>query len=98
MEHELQPASAGTPPANLPSALRAKVRYRSDEAAVYLATVHGLTVAMRTLDKYRSVGGGPRFQKFNRSALYRRDDLDAWALEKLGTTKASTSDTGGDDE
>lgn len=92
MNTEFQPASAGTPPATLPSALRAKVRYRSDEASTYLATIHGLTVAMRTLDKYRSIGGGPRFQKFNRSALYHRDDLDAWALEKLGDTKASTSE------
>lgn len=89
-----QPSSEG----GLPSALRAKVRYRSDEASVYLATVHGLTVAMRTLDKYRSVGGGPRFQKFNRSALYHRDDLDAWASDKLGATKTSTADNGDADD
>ncbi len=75
-----------------PSHLGAKVRYRSDEASTYLAAAHGLTVAMRTLDKYRSVGGGPRFQKFNRSALYHRDDLDTWALEKLGEAKANTSE------
>ncbi|CAK7257256.1 MULTISPECIES: hypothetical protein [unclassified Shinella] len=92
MNSGIQPASAGTAELCLPTALRAKVRYRSDEASTYLGTVHGLTVAMRTLDKYRSVGGGPRFQKFNRSALYHRDDLDAWALEKLGDTKASTSE------
>jgi len=92
MIEELKPASAGSGELYLPSALRAKVRYRSDEASCYLAAIHGLTVAMRTLDKYRSVGGGPRFQKFNRSALYHRDDLDTWALEKLGETKASTSD------
>jgi hypothetical protein len=77
---------------SLPPHLRAKVRYRSDEAAVYLEAAHGLTVAMRTLDKYRSVGGGPKFQKFNRSALYHRDDLDAWAIEKLGNAKSSTSE------
>lgn len=77
---------------NLPASLRAKVRYRSDEASTYLAAAHGLTVAMRTLDKYRSVGGGPKFQKFNRSALYLRADLDAWAIEKLGDAKTSTSD------
>lgn len=92
MDTEFQPASVGSGEVHLPSALRAKVRYRSDEASTYLAAAHGLTVAMRTLDKYRSVGGGPRFQKFNRSALYHRDDLDAWALEKLGETKTSTSE------
>lgn len=77
---------------NLPPALRAKVRYRSDEASSYLSIVHGVQQSVRTLDKLRSVGGGPRFQKFNRSALYHRDDLDAWALQKLGQSKASTSE------
>lgn len=98
MNAETSQAGPATGEVRLPPALRAKVRYRSDEASAYLAIVHGVTAATRTLDKYRSVGGGPRFQKFNRSALYHRDDLDAWALEKLGNTKASTSDTGGDDE
>lgn len=84
-------AGPATGELHLPPALRAKVRYRSDEASIYLSAIHGLSVAMRTLDKYRSVGGGPRYQKFNRSALYHRDDLDAWALEKLGETRASTA-------
>lgn len=88
---ETKPALAGTGAAWLPSALRNKVRYRADEASTYLDTMHGVPVAPRTLDKLRSVGGGPAFQKFNRSALYHRDDLDTWALAKLGNTKASTS-------
>ncbi len=94
MDHDLNPAEAGTGAACLPPALRNKVRYRSDEASTYLGTMHGVTVAARTLDKLRSVGGGPRFQKFNRSALYHRDDLDTWALAKLGGTRGSTSDDG----
>lgn len=92
MDTENHPASAGSGELCLPPALRAKARYRSDEASIYLGAMHGLTVAMRTLDKWRSVGGGPRFQKFNRSALYHRDDLDAWALEKLGNPLRSTAD------
>ena len=92
MDTEISRAGPATGELCLPSALRAKVRYRSDEASTYLAAVHGLTVAMRTLDKYRSVGGGRRCQKFNRAALYHGDDVDAWALEKLGETKASTSE------
>lgn len=91
MNYDLQLASASTAEPCLPLPLRSKVRYRSDEASLYLNIVHGVGVAMRTLDKYRCVGGGPRFQKFNRSALYHRDDLDAWALQKLGDVKASTS-------
>lgn len=92
MDTEISRAGPATGEVRLPSALRAKVRYRSDEASTYLAIVHGVTVATRTLDKLRSVGGGPRFQKFNRSALYHRSDLDIWALEKLGDAKASTSE------
>lgn len=94
MNMELSRAGPATVELHLPSALRAKVRYRSDEASIYLEAVHGLTVAKTTLDKYRSVGGGPLFQRFNRSALYHRDDLDAWALEKLSPPLTSTSDTG----
>lgn len=94
MDTEISQAGPATGEVHLPSALRAKCRYRSDEASIYLEAAHGLTVAKRTLDKLRSVGGGPRFQKFNRSALYHRDDLDAWALEKLSPPMTSTSDMG----
>lgn len=72
-----------------------KVRFRSDEASAYLATVHGIPISPRTLDKLRSVGGGPAFQKFNRSVLYHRDALDSWALEKLGQPLRSTSEISG---
>jgi hypothetical protein len=74
----------------------AKVRFRAAEAATYLSSAHGVTIAPRTLDKLRSIGGGPAFQKFrNRRVLYHRDALDAWALEKLGQPVRSTSETGG---
>lgn len=94
MTEDLKPSSEGTAVLCLPPTLKAKCRYRSDEASIYLEAVHGLTVAKATLEKLRSVGGGPRFQKFNRSALYHRDDLDAWAQEKLSPPLTSTSDTG----
>jgi hypothetical protein len=71
----------------LPESLRTKPRYGSDEASVYLSIVHGVTAAPRTLDKMRSVGGGPFFAKFNGRALYLRADLDAWVrlLQFLNT-------------
>ncbi len=72
--------------------LPAKVRFRSDEASAYLAGTHGIPISPRTLDKLRSVGGGPAFQKFNRAVLYHRDALDAWASEKLGQPIRSTSE------
>ena len=71
-----------------------KLRYRSDEASVYLEAHHGVKVAPATLDKLRCVGGGPEFQKFGRSALYHRERLDAWALEKLGQPLRNTSRKG----
>jgi hypothetical protein len=71
----------------LPAALRNKPRYSSDEASIYLSSIHGVGVATRTLDKLRSVGGGPAFAKFNGRALYRRKDLDAWVAQRLNDSK-----------
>jgi hypothetical protein len=75
-----------------PPAFMRKQRLRSDEASQYLEVAHGLTVAPRTLDKLRSVGGGPEFQRFGRAILYRRDLLDAWAISRLGKPLRSTSE------
>jgi hypothetical protein len=54
-----------------------------------------LPVAPATLNKLRSIGGCPAFQKFNRTVLYHRDALDAWALRKLGEPISSTSELRG---
>jgi hypothetical protein len=83
--------SENLPKQEIPAFMR-KIRLRSDEASDYLEYAHGLTVATRTLDKYRSVGGGPEFQKFNRSVFYHRNELDAWALGKLGKPLRNTSE------
>jgi len=85
-------ASAGSAELCLPSHLR-KPRLRRDEASEYLLTVHGVTVAKSTLEKYATNGGGPLFYKIsNRSVVYARVDLDAWAVQKLGKPMRSTSD------
>lgn len=48
------------------------------EAAQYLK------LGKPTLDRYRTVGGGPRFAKISGGAVrYRRADLDAWLESKL---------------
>lgn len=79
----------------LPPALR-KPRLRRWEASEYLELVHGLTVATATLAKLASVGGGPRFQKgTGRTPFYPKDELDAWAAERLGKLVRSTSDAAG---
>lgn len=90
MTEKFQPAIAGTPELCLPSHLR-KVRYRRTEASEYLEKMHGIPVAPATLAKWASIGGGPAYQKVNRTPLYPRDELDAWATEKLGDPIRNTS-------
>jgi hypothetical protein len=69
-----------------------KLRFRCPEAARYLEDVHGLPIGPTTLNKLRSIGGGPIFHKYNRTVLYPRQGLDDWAREKLGRPRRSTSD------
>ncbi|WP_096701072.1 DNA-binding protein [Magnetospirillum sp. 15-1] len=45
----------------------------------------------RTLEKMRTMGGGPRFRKHGRYVRYHIDDLDGWSKTH---GQASTSDTG----
>ncbi|MFO0911316.1 MAG: hypothetical protein U0795_00030 [Pirellulales bacterium] len=67
-------------------------RLRRVDASAYLLHEHGFQVAAATLAKYASVGGGPAFQKAGRQVYYAREDLDAWARERLGAKQRSTSD------
>ena len=67
----------------LPSHL-AKPRLRRWEASEYLKLTFGIEIAPATLAKLASVGGGPSFDRMNRTPLYPVGKLDAWAAEKLG--------------
>ncbi|MGA7540692.1 MAG: helix-turn-helix domain-containing protein [Steroidobacteraceae bacterium] len=42
-----------------------------------------LKLSPRTLEKLRVNGGGPRFRKFGSRVIYAREDLDAWANERI---------------
>lgn len=53
------------------------------------ATILGLSI--RTLEKHRIYGTGPRYSKLGGRVVYRLEDLHAWV--ELGT-KTSTSDPG----
>lgn len=86
-----KPASAGTAELCLPPHLR-KPRLRRWEASEYLCLAHGIEVAPATLAKWASVGGGPAFQKVNRTPLYPKTELDSWAADKLGIPIRSTSE------
>lgn len=63
------------------------------EAAEYLEA-KGQPVAVATLAKYATVGGGPVFRKFGRRVRYSQASLDAWAAHKLSSPRCSTSDAG----
>jgi len=64
------------------------------EAAKYLTETRGLTTSWRTLQKMATVGGGPIYRIFGIRAVYRQDDLDAWADTKLSSPRSSTSEIG----
>jgi hypothetical protein len=67
---------------------------RRADAARYIREVHGIPCAMATLAKYACVGGGPPFRKAGKFPIYSRDDLDAWAHQRLGKLIHSTSELG----
>ena len=75
----------------LPSHLQ-RPRLRRRDAADYLQTVHGISVAPTTLAKLASIGGGPAFQKAGRYPYYPREELDSWAISRLGRMQRSTAD------
>ena len=50
---------------------------RRREAAKYLE-VRGIPISANTLAKKATIGGGPKFRKFDRVPLYTSADLDAW--------------------
>jgi hypothetical protein len=54
-----------------------------DEAGAHL------NLSPRTLEKMRTIGGGPRFRKFGRRVMYALQDLEAWSNAR---TCESTSD------
>ena len=82
----LHPVSEAILPPNL-----RKPRLRRWEAAEYLKLVHGIEVAPATLAKWVTVGGGPDFQKVNRTPLYPILSLDSWAADKLSAPMRNNS-------
>ena len=75
-------------PASIPQNMRRA------EAANYLREVHGIPCSPATLAKYacHGHGPGPAFRKAGKFPLYARDDLDAWANQRLTRLVRSTSE------
>lgn len=67
-------------------------RLRRTEVPAYLLDKHGIPIAVNTLNKLASIGGGPAMQYSGRIPLYRQEDLDAWAAERLSKPVRSTAD------
>lgn len=65
---------------------------RRKAAGEYLKSKYGFG-SEKTLAKLACLGGGPIFRKASNAALYAPEDLDAWALSKIGAPRKSTSDT-----
>jgi hypothetical protein len=62
------------------------------EASAYLSEELGLRVAKSTLQKFATVGGGPRYRRWGNRAVYSARDLDQWASAKLSAPRYSTSE------
>jgi hypothetical protein len=61
------------------------------QASDYLRDNHGIVKAPATLNKLRSVGGGPNFRRVGRHVFYTSSALDKWAAAILSDEMASTS-------
>jgi hypothetical protein len=64
---------------------------RRKAAGEYLKAKYGFG-SEKTLAKLATIGGGPLFYKAANAAIYKPEDLDAWALAKIGRAQKSTSD------
>ena len=80
---------------SIPSAGKWPNRMRRRDASQYLQEQHGIGLAHSTLAKLAVLGGGPPFRLDGRFPVYDRDALDAFASERLGPLRRSTSDVQG---
>ncbi|AWC21402.1 hypothetical protein CO731_00853 [Aminobacter sp. MSH1] len=67
-------------------------RLRRKDVPAYLAEKHGIDIAVATLNKLATIGGGPEMQYAGRIPLYHIDALDAWAMARLSKAVRSTSE------
>ena len=68
------------------------MHYLSRSEAADFLKERGLPIAKTTLQKYATIGGGPRYQRFGNRALYTEDNLLAWAEKRMSAPVASSSE------
>lgn len=66
-------------------------RLRRSEVPAYMIEKHGIPVALATLNKLATLGGGPEMQYAGRIPLYTPEALDAWAETRLSQPVKSTA-------
>ena len=92
---EADPVAAALREASdLPEELRRKGAYSTAEASRVLEAL-GVPAAPATLNKWRHTGGGPPFWKPGANVRYPRPELVAWAIQRRGFLRHSTSDRQG---
>ncbi|MBX3583674.1 MAG: hypothetical protein KF810_17445 [Rhizobiaceae bacterium] len=69
-------------------------RLRRSEVPGYMLRKHGIKIAVATLNKMATVGGGPPMEYFGRIPYYRPEFLDVYAAEKLSKPVNSTAERG----
>ncbi|WP_414899364.1 hypothetical protein [Rhizobium cremeum] len=67
-------------------------RLRRSEVPGYLFEKHGIPIAVATLNKMATTGGGPAMRYAGRIPLYDVEDLDRWAEQRLTNPVGSTSE------
>src|SRR4029077_15267102 len=65
---------------------------RRADAARYIRDTYGIPCVATTLAKYACIGNSPAFRKAGKFPIYSRDDLEAWANQRLGKLVRSTSE------
>jgi hypothetical protein len=68
------------------------VFYRRKDAAKYMTQKYAQSIGENLLAKLACKGGGPPFRKIAGDAIYEQDDLDAFALSRIGPKVYSTSE------
>jgi len=69
-------------------------RLRRKEVPEYLKDVHGIDIAVTTLNKLASIGGGPVMRYVGRIPLYDKTALDEWAEQRLGPLVSTSMERG----
>jgi hypothetical protein len=66
---------------------------RRDAAAEFIRDNFSIPCSARTLAKFASVGGGPRYRYSGRFPIYEVVDLTAWAAGRVGPKVGTFSES-----